>query len=575
MTEARSSHKKNTQIERKNPIPKSDDSNRRDSNRRGSNQHRGTQAAVISNEAQLRAVIENTPDRIWSIDSEYRLLVANESFHRGVESQIGRRLIQGESVLEPTFSSKIATFWKPLYDRALAGESFSLQIPSLVLRPGGVIECHLNPIRDVNGMVTGVAGRSFDVTDRLQAEMQMSETLQRLRLAMRAANIGIWNWTFADDSLYWDDRLVEIYALSEEERAAGIDHSVWRKRVHPDDLPAIDTTLAEARRKGADWEATFRIVRPDGEIRHVYASCVFEYDPNGLPLRMIGINRDITERVRLEQMLHDANAALEERVATRTAQLVSALEELKRAGRAKNEFLTVVSHELRTPLSAILGAADVLALESLGTLTERQKTTVEIIRTSGRRLQKLVNDLLRYASLVAGKTALQRKRHVLADLAANCMAKISEATARNQQSATFAVTPPTLNVFNDADAISSVLDTLLDNAVKFTPPGGHITLDVDAFSDKVRFVVSDTGIGIDPEKQALIFQPFIQADSGLARAHEGIGLGLAYVAQMVEAMNGTISVESKPGSGSKFTVILPAILPMPTDGQVSTIDAKE
>ena len=403
----------------------------------------------------------------------------------------------------------------------------------------------------------------------------MNETLQRLRLAMHAANIGIWNWNFADDSLFWDDRLCDIYALSAEERTAGLFHSTWQKRVHPDDLPPLDATLAEARRTGADWEATFRIVRPDGQIRHIYSSCVVEHDQDGHPLRMIGINRDITERVNLEQMLRDTNAELEAHVATRTSQLASALEELKRAGRVKDEFLTILSHELRTPLSSILGAADVLALESLGTLNERQKTTVEIIRSSGRRLQKVVNDLLRYANLVAGKAMLQRKQVALIELAAASMERIQDAAVRNRQTTTFSVTPPSLTILNDAEAILGILYALLENAVKYTPQGGEIGLQIDAFSNKVRFVVSDTGIGIDPAKQAAIFQPFIQADTGLSRSFDGIGLGLAFVAQMVETMAGFVTVESRPGEGSKFTVVLPAILPLPDGALAHTADTKE
>ncbi len=175
-------------------------------------EHKRAELALAASEARLQAVIDNTSDRIWSVDREYRLLVANGVLQDDMKQLAGYELQIGESVLGGPYVSQLRDRWQPLFDRGLAGESFSVERPS-ALRAGGTIEIFVNPIRDAGGGVIGVAVRTVDITDRIQTELKTREALQQLRLAKEAAGIGVWNWNFADESLEWDDRIYAFYGV--------------------------------------------------------------------------------------------------------------------------------------------------------------------------------------------------------------------------------------------------------------------------------------------------------------------------------------------------------------------------
>jgi len=403
-----------------------------------------------------------------------------------------------------------------------------------------------------------------DITARLEAEKRVQETLQQLRLATEAAAIGIWKWNFADDSLEWDERMCELYGVPLAARQNGIYYDVWRSSLHPDDLEFANSTIMTAAQNGSPWQIRFRIVLPDGTLRHIQASSVVDYDLQRAALRMIGINRDITDQMHYEQLLQDTNALLEQRVAQRTA-------DLQRANRLKDEFMAMISHELRTPLTGVLTLSEMLALEVAGPLTERQAVYVRSISESGERLLAVINGILSYTHLISGKLQLQREPCNLAELLAICAASQQHRANARQQTISVFVEPPDLTITSDSSSIAGVLKNLLDNAIKFTPEGGQVGLEAhltpgpagqigprnDLETGTVDLVVWDTGLGIAPDDLERIFKPFVQADGSLSRHHEGIGMGLAYVDQMVRLLGGTLAVESDLGRGSRFTATIP------------------
>lgn len=276
------------------------------------------------------------------------------------------------------------------------------------------------------------------------------------------------------------------------------------------------------------------------------------------------VAEDITERVRAREQLHTLNAELEERVEQRTAELSRANAELAQSNRLKDEFLATMSHELRTPLTGVLALSEGLAEQIYGDLTGKQMRVVQAIRRSGERLLKLINNVLDFSQAEAGMLEIVPQ---LVAVNAICQAALNaaeELAAPKRQQVTAANTCVLGGmVWADPARLQQILYELLANAVKFTPAGGEVGLQAapGAGPRSVQFDVWDTGIGIAPEELARLFDPFHQVDSGLNRSYEGAGLGLALVQRLVILQGGTISAESTPGQGSRFTVTLPCAPP--------------
>ena len=260
----------------------------------------------------------------------------------------------------------------------------------------------------------------------------------------------------------------------------------------------------------------------------------------------------------MEQQLRQLNEELEDRVAERTAALAAAMADLQRAAHLKDEFMAVMSHELRTPLSGIMSSAELLESQVVGPINARQARHVQTIMQSSERLLGMVDGILSYTHLAGGNVQLEHEHGALAPLLAAGAARVEGKREHKQQSLHVLVDPPDLAVSTDRAGLAAILDRLLDNAVKFTPAGGALGLEARLVPGGVQIVVWDTGIGIGPDHLAKVTEPFTQADSRLARAYEGAGLGLAYVAQMVDLLGGRLDVESSPGFGSRFIVTLPA-----------------
>jgi signal transduction histidine kinase/CheY-like chemotaxis protein len=235
------------------------------------------------------------------------------------------------------------------------------------------------------------------------------------------------------------------------------------------------------------------------------------------------------------------------------------------SNRAKTAFLASVSHEIRTPLNAVLGMADVLSRTEL---SADQRSYVDVFRSSGATLCRLINDLLDLSKIDAGKLEIDRSVFALQPLLAEQMALLQPQAAAKGIAFTCHVDPAVgLHIECDRQRLAQALLNLAANALKFTQHG-TVSIDVQrASARQLRFEVSDTGIGIDAGKLEMIFQPFTQADGSITRAYGGTGLGLSITKSLVELMGGQIEVASQVGSGSvfRFTVDAPeaVIAPQP------------
>ncbi len=268
--------------------------------------------------------------------------------------------------------------------------------------------------------------------------------------------------------------------------------------------------------------------------------------------------RNMVEIRTLYRRAADQNRELERRVTERTAELTSALEAARQANRAKLDFLSVMSHELRTPLNSIIGFADVLGSESMGKLGNPDYVEyVKLIEDSGKSLLTMVNNILDYTRGSTGSIELQESDVVLPQLLTNCVDLLAAKAEGKRLTISQQPTPP-LHLRADRRRLREMILNLLDNAVKFTPPGGHVWIGADRRGDALAITVRDDGPGIAPDLLRRVFNPFTQAERSLVRQHEGIGLGLPIVRRMAELHGGTVELTSAPGQGTEVVILLPA-----------------
>lgn len=240
-------------------------------------------------------------------------------------------------------------------------------------------------------------------------------------------------------------------------------------------------------------------------------------------------------------------------------ELAATKADLARASQFQDNFLANMSHELRTPLNTVLGVTEILQEKVYGTLSPQQLKAVQMAEKSGHHLLSLIDNLLELAKIEAGKFKLNMRLVAAEKMADICLHLVKNLAMQKHITISAYFDAEEMFIHADEHYLKQMLFHLLNNAIKFTPEKGSIGLEIrsDVKHRMVNFIVSDTGIGIAKENLNSLFKPFIQLDSGLNRAYEGIGLGLTLVSRLAKMHGGSMSVESKLGQGSRFILSLP------------------
>jgi two-component system sensor histidine kinase/response regulator len=397
------------------------------------------------------------------------------------------------------------------------------------------------PIRDGGGDVFKWFGTCTDITTAKQLEEELRQVNDRLDLAVRGSNIAVWEFDMPD-GVPENARVhgVNVWEQLGYDRAESpATFADWIAVIHPDDHERMRRTVqASLSGETRECEVEYSVLHRDGEYRWVLSRGIPTRDATGRPILATGTRIDITDRKRAEDQLRQLKEAAEA------------------ANRAKDEFLANVSHEIRTPMNAILGMTE-LALDT--PLTDDQRQCLRTVKSAADNLLGVINDLLDFAKIEAGKLELDSADFSLRASVGDTLRALAVRAHKKGLELISLVHPDVPDALvGDADRLRQVLLNLVGNAIKFTDEG-EVVVRVEAAGDAasegeigLRFTVRDTGIGIPPDKQGQIFRAFEQEDTSTTRNYGGTGLGLTIAARLVALMGGQVAVDSAPGRGSSF-----------------------
>jgi PAS domain S-box-containing protein len=523
-------------------------------------ERRKSRAALEDAAHRLQLATEVTGTGVWDWDLHTNRMVWDKQMFAlyGLEPGEVTYETWSHSVIPEDFAEQDAV----LQETARTGGRSERQFRICRVSDGAVrvISASEIAVTDGAGQPLRVVGVNRDVTDQLRVEQELKEA--KVAAALRE---GAERYSFLADTVpqivwtarpdggldYYNKRWVDYTGLS---LAQSKDWG-WGPVTHPDDLQPTIERWKRVVRTGENLECELRLKRvSDGAFRWHLARAVPMRDDRGEIVQWVGTTTDIDESKRSEEALQEANDELGRRVLERTSELRAAKEAAESANRAKSEFLANMSHEIRTPMNGIIGMTDLVLETEIG---REQREYLEMVRTSGKVLLGLVNDILDFSKIEAGKLELESIGFNLRDCVRTVLMPLTlRAQKKGLELRTDIADDVQENLIGDAMRLWQILLNFADNALKFTERGFvavQVTVQAQRSGEQcLHFSIEDTGIGIPPEKQEVIFEGFAQADGSTTRTYGGTGLGLAIAAQLVKKMRGKIWVVSTLGVGTTF-----------------------
>jgi PAS domain S-box-containing protein len=529
---------------------------------------RHAQALGIS-ESRLRDFAEISSDWFWETDDQLRFAWFSSSFavNTGIDPDglLGHRRDELFRSHDPTVD------WDAHLADLTAHRPFRDFIYSYHDRLGvrHTVRISGQPVFDETGRFICYRGSGRDITAEWIADQRLRESENRFRSLVENLRGILFCRGVAGSGPYgYDQNGLQVFGADAIEIAGTVDQhgrakiEQWYTAVDPADRPGYLEVERMRKEQGRPYHIDYRITHPiTGERRWVREAGWVVQAPDSELRYLDSYILDITEQRAREAVLADTRARLEQQ----NQELLEARQAAEAATLAKSEFLAAMSHEIRTPMTSVLGMTDLLAAEPL---TVAQRRYVETIRTSGRHLLGVINSILDFSRIEAGRLDLEHIDFTINEVLEQVHSLLAPQAAERGLLLGFqSGREVTLAVRGDPTRLRQVLMNLVGNALKFTVRGrvdiSAVQLPTDDGQPRIRFAVRDTGIGIASERLNDLFTPFVQADSSTARRFGGSGLGLAICKRLVEAMGGLIGVESRPGTGSTFWFELPFELGSP------------
>ncbi|MFW6177991.1 MAG: PAS domain S-box protein [Desulfohalobiaceae bacterium] len=478
----------------------------------------------------LQLIIDSNPNLIFAKDWEGRMTLVNEAAAQAFGKSKQEVLGQTDYDLSAT-AKEIEAFLRDDREAMQSGQSKLIPEERLTDSQGRVRWFQTTKVSLVASedpekrQVLGVA------TDISELKLQK----EKMELILQAAQNVSFVITGFDAEL--NDALIQDFSPGAEnvfgyhkEEVLGRPVSILHTQEHRQKAAAIRQRLDA----GQPWQGKTRLLRKNGEefsaLFTIYPFKVHDWQGS------LGVSIDVTELESTQQ------------------QLIQAKEEAEAANRSKSDFLANMSHEIRTPMNAVIGLSDLLLQTEL---SQGQRDYVQKVSSSSRILLRIINDILDFSKIEAGKLELESHSFRLDELLDQMRTLFAAAAADKGLELLFRLAPETPQaLIGDPLRLGQVFSNLLSNAIKFTEQGyvqvRIASLGQDSEQARLRFEVSDTGIGMDQEQISRLFQAFSQADTSTTRRYGGTGLGLVISSKLVERMGGSLQLESEPGQGSRF-----------------------
>lgn len=468
---------------------------------------------------QRESILENTSDLIWAVDSAYCLVACNSAFVNQMKLEIGKTLKIGDNILDQDYEHLEVKRRKALYDRALNGESFEMEFEYTEDGQKVTQELSFHPIYDETEEISGCSVFRKNITNRVNTYRQLKKSEKYLREAQEIANIGNWNWDMFKNEISWSDQLYKVFGRNPKTFEATYEGLM--EVIHPDDQANFGIHIESCLTKNEALDVVHRIVLPDNSIRYVHQKGKAHYEEDGTPMRMAGTIQDVTD---LEK---------------------ARLQNLKQFNELQN-FVYIISHNVRAPISTLQSLVDIIepgndalnaqVLPTIGTTVETLDQTIRDLNEA-LSLKNIDEKMFQPVDL---NTILKNIEHLIS----------MDITSSNAKLEYHISDAPT--AYGIPSYYTNILFNLILNAIKYKAEDRcpHIKVRSRSISDGLEIYVEDNGKGMEltKEKRKRIFDMY----GRLSGKTEGRGMGLYLAKTQIEAMQGSIDVQSVLGEGTTF-----------------------
>ena len=475
---------------------------------------------------QSTSLLENTSDLIWAVDINFKLTACNSSFIEMVIEERGAPPIIGESILEKSYSNLSFSSRKKLYEKAFTGKSFETEFKSSDDGRTNYFELSFHPIHDNNKAITGCSVFRKNITSRVEMYRKLQKKEDYLKEAQEIANVGHWNWDMVKDEIQWSDQLYKVFGLDSETFEANYEGLM--NIIHPEDQEAFGNSIENCLTNGNPHDIMHRIVMPSGSIRHVHQKGKAYHIDDDTPVRMAGTIQDVTQ--------------LEE----------ARLQNKKQYNELQN-FVYIISHNVRAPIATLQGLVDIM--EPGNDVLNAE--IIQSIETTVDTLDQTIKDLNHSLSLKNIQESNFEEvdlRKVFRDI--ERLLALDLNSSRTTIEYNLLPAPKALGI---KSYFTNILFNLVVNSIMYKAEDRPLHIKITSQPNLLggmEIIVADNGKGMNltAERKKRIFDMY----GKLSGTCEGSGMGLYLAKTQVEAMNGTIHVESEPKIGTTFKVVFPS-----------------